>query len=347
MLDPFRALGDVLDDVPIAVPRREGHVVVHAGRIATQHRLRDARPLDEGTPIDIRHRAQARDAVRHHELRQREMLRRSLHGLVDGHHVFRDPLLQPEQRREVGAAAADLLEEARDERGRESRRLCDEPTELEPERRTLCVLRGEEASDPQIRVLGVLHIAIGPTRHAADVLEEAHAQHRGHRPQLAHRERRDALVLPHHEIDAGHVEAAVGVRDQLDGQLVYARVSSERTLAHQLRQLAIVAARQCGPDLVRLLEHYVEVVEQPVARGADGDAGGDRLGEAGVHGAQVALDGVEPREEQSAATLADGPGLRPQLLLVQPRQTPRMTRELIGSEQLSEDRIAPREPRAA
>jgi len=54
--------------------------------------------------------------------------------------------------------------------------------------------------------------ASGALRHVADVLQESHPQHGRHGPQLAHGERRDALVLAHPhigmviEIDPPHVD---------------------------------------------------------------------------------------------------------------------------------------------
>jgi hypothetical protein len=74
------------------------------------------------------------------------------------------------------------------------------------------------------------------------------------------------------------VDATLGVRDQRDRQLVDARVAGERTRG-QLRQLAVVAARQALTDLADVLADDVEVVEQPLAGGADvrvvGAAGGE------------------------------------------------------------------------
>jgi hypothetical protein len=64
---------------------------------------------------------------------------------------------------------------------------------------------------------------------------------------------------------------AFGVRDQLDRELVDARISGQRT-GRQLRQLAVEPARHARADLANVLEDDVPVVEQPFPRGGDVDA---------------------------------------------------------------------------
>jgi hypothetical protein len=59
---------------------------------------------------------------------------------------------------------------------------------------------------------------------------------------------------------------ALGVRDQRDRQLVDARVAGERP-ARQLRQLAVVAARQLSRTSRMCSCTDVEVVQQPLAAG--------------------------------------------------------------------------------
>ena len=109
----------VLDYVAVSIARRKGHPGVDPTRVSPKNRLRFAGGLHEFRPVDAADLAQARDAVGHHELRERQVLRGTLHGLLDAHHLVRDPLLEPHQRREVGPPAADLLQEARQERRRE------------------------------------------------------------------------------------------------------------------------------------------------------------------------------------------------------------------------------------
>ena len=59
----------------------------------------------------------------------------------------------------------------------------------------------------------------------AQVLDERELQHARPRPQLADRERRDALKAVEEERELRHIEAAVAVADQLDGNRVDARVA--------------------------------------------------------------------------------------------------------------------------
>ena len=150
-----RAPREVLHHVPIAVARLERHPGVHATRIATQHGFRGARRLDKLGPVDDPDFTQAGDAVGHHELREREMLCRALHGLFDAHHLVGDPLLEPEQWREIRAPAADLLEKPGQERRCERRGMVDQVFEHPGERLASRVLRSEQASDPPIGFLRV------------------------------------------------------------------------------------------------------------------------------------------------------------------------------------------------
>ena len=92
---------------------------VRARRVAAKDRFGRARALDERVQSMLGDGAKAGDGVRHHELRERQLLDGSLRRILDGHDVFRHPLLEPEQRREVGPPAANLLQEARQKRRRE------------------------------------------------------------------------------------------------------------------------------------------------------------------------------------------------------------------------------------
>ena len=271
-------LGDVgsarepLDDVAIAIARLERHAGIHARRIAAQHPFRRARSLDELRPVDAADLPQARDAVRHHELRHREMLCGALHRFLHAHHLIRDPLFDPQQRREVRAATPHLLQESREECGAQQRRVVDERVELARQRISAGVFRGEQPRHQRVGRAGVGHVGRRPQRHVPHILEKAHAQHRRHRPQLAHRQRCDALILLKHQLQHRQVEPAVRMGDQLDRDLVDPRIAVERTVTRQLRQLVVVVTRQGGTHLLDLLEDDVEVVEQPFAGGADLEA---------------------------------------------------------------------------
>jgi hypothetical protein len=61
------------------------------------------------------------------------------------------------------------------------------------------------------------------------------------------------------------------VRDQLDGDIVYARILRERSI-RELRQLLVVATGQIRPDLANVLLHDVGIVEEPVTCRTDVDS---------------------------------------------------------------------------
>ena len=69
---PLHPLCDVLDDVAIVIARPERHRRVVAARILPQKLFRGALRFDEILPVETRDRAQARDAVRDRDLRQRD-----------------------------------------------------------------------------------------------------------------------------------------------------------------------------------------------------------------------------------------------------------------------------------
>ena len=331
------ALGEPLHDVAVAVARAEGHRGVDARRIAAEDRLGEARVLDEVAPVDVPDRAQAGDAVRHDERREREALGRALHRLLDAHHVLADPLLQPEERGEVGAAAAHLLQEARQEGRRELARLVDELRQGARERGGRLFVGGEQARHPRVGFDGVGGVAASALGHVPDVLQESHAQHRRHGPQLAHGERGDPLILAHHQLERRLGESAVGMRDQLDRDLVDARIAGEGARLGKLRQLGVVVGRQRGADLGDLRGDDVVVVEQPVAGGADADPLAGDVGEVRVDALEHLLRGVEAREERAFAAT---PGAMRELRrcgTLAAGELPRMLREPVGAEQLAKD----------
>ncbi len=121
--------GNALHDVAILVARRERHALVGACGIFAQHRLHDALPLDERLPVHAGDGAQAGDAVRHHDLRQRGALGRSNSGILAAQSLVGDPLLEPDQRWDRDPTGAELVQEAGNERRGERRGLGDELVE--------------------------------------------------------------------------------------------------------------------------------------------------------------------------------------------------------------------------
>ena len=202
------------------------------------------------------------------------------------------------------------------------------------------ILRLEQTRDPCVRRLRIVHVRRRAQRHVTHVFQEAHAQHRRHRPQLAHGERRDALVLLDHELEQCGVEPAVGVGDELRGDLVHAGIARECTRTGQLWQLVVVVGGEGGPHLLHLFEHHVEVVQQPFAGRADLHAVGRHAGENGVHVAQDALRGGESREQRALATGARATARLDHHLC--PGEMPPVPCQPIRAEQLTKDHVARR-----
>ena len=129
------------------------------------------------------------------------------------------------------------------------------------------------------RVVGVAacaldprHVRVGGQARAArlqrlggqtsEVFDERQLQHAGPRPELADRQRRDALVAVDEHRELLTVDPAVAVAHQLDGHRVDPRVA--RLLARCERgQLPVVGAGQMLVDVPDLRRDQVEVVEQP------------------------------------------------------------------------------------
>ena len=263
------------------------------------------------------------------------MLRGTLHRLLDAHHFVGDPLLQPHQWREVGAPAADLLEESGEERRRERRRMMNQVVEDATELVGAQVLGGEQARDPAIGLLRVRHVGDGAQGHVADVLEIAHAQHRRHGPEFSHSERCDALIRANDQLEQGGVEPAIGVGNEFDGQLVDARIAGQRARCRELRQLVVVTAWQRRANLAYLLDDDVEVVEQPLARRADGDAIARGAAEHPVRTAQHPLRRGEASEERAPSLRTPAAWRVHDFLLAS--QMPAVPREAIRAEQLSQN----------
>ena len=84
----------------------------------------------------------------------------------------------------------------------------------------------------------------------------------GHSPQLADRERLNALIGGDEAAERRGIEMAVGMRHKSPGETEHPRIPRERSLG-QLWQLTIISRRQVLPNLADLLLHKVVVVEQP------------------------------------------------------------------------------------
>ena len=271
----IHALGELFDRVPVAIARIESHRGVETGWILAQHRFRDAQGLDEVGPAKARYRAKARDAVRHHELCQRQPSRRTLDGRLHTHGVLCDPLLEPEQGGEVGARDANLLEESREERRCHLRRMCDKVRELTPQA-SVITRGGTKTANLCVGSPGVHHVALRAKRHTSHVFEQSHAEHHRPCPELTQRQRRDALILTYHELHVLLVELALRVCDQLDRDAVDFRIPLIRP-GLELRQLVIVALRHACTNFASVLDDDEKRIEEPCTRRRDVDPARTRI----------------------------------------------------------------------
>lgn len=155
---------------------------------------------------------------------------------------------------------------------------------------------GEHAPDPVGGPLAIAAPGGDPRGDAAQVLDQRQAQHDRHGPQLAERERARGLVGGDEGTQAVDVDAAVRVRDELDGDVVDAGGPRGERVG-EARQLAAVAAGQVAPGGPDLLLDQVVVVDEPLRGGRDARAGPDRGGEQGVGVAQRELIGAQARQQ--------------------------------------------------
>ena len=130
------------------------------------------------------------------------------------------------------------------------------------QRRTTARARRENAIRPERRQFDLVQSLHRAQGHPTDALDQSKAQHGGHGPQLAHRQGGDALKRRNVEINIFLINPRLAVRDQRDRHLVDAWIARHRTVG-ELRQLAIVAAREAGPNFLQVLLHHVVVIEQP------------------------------------------------------------------------------------
>ena len=151
---------------------------------------------------------------------------------------------------------------------------------------------------------------------------------------------RGVLELADEEADVLEIEVPLGVGDQLDGQLVDAGIARERSLG-ELGQLGVVAARQVLADLDDVFLDHVEIVQEPVAGGADVHAPIGGVGERRAGFLQQPFGVVEAAEQRAGddlrAEMGGAAGRRLGDALAQ-RERPRVRREAFGAEQLAAER---------
>ena len=196
---------------------------------------------------------------------------------------------------------AELRAQPRDELGGQRGVVGDEALEgVDQLHRPGGVGRAETAR-PVVGQHELLEALDGAQRHPPHVLHQPEPEHRRQRPELADGERCHLLERGGEGADVLCVEAALGVGDETDRQVVHPGVAGERTVG-EVGQLPVVPARKVEADLGDVVPDDVEVVEQPLSGRTDVEGG--RLG--GDPGVRVLEDGERPVEP--AQQRADAPG---------------------------------------
>ena len=319
----------------VAVPRLEGHPPVDPGWIGPQRRLQTAVTLDERLPVQAPDGPQAGDAVGHGDLGQCQALVGASDRLLGVEGLVLEPCLDPVGG-PAGAFRAELLVEAGDELGGGGRKGAGERGDLCGQRLVPGQLGGVEADGPGVGCGELVEALDRAEGHPAHALHQAEPEHGRKRPELADVERGHLLEGRHEAVDDLQIESSLGVGDERGGQLVDARVSDERA-APEEGELTVVTAGQVLADLGDVVQDHVEVVEQPLASGADLPSGGS-LGEASVSVDQDPARGVEALEQGCAAT-------RSQSRLLGRGDRPGSLRQRLGTEELASQRAVEQLPR--
>ncbi|MBK9031671.1 MAG: hypothetical protein IPL61_10130 [Myxococcales bacterium] len=328
------APGDVLDDVAVAVAGGEVHRRVGPGRIAAQRALDDAHRLDEDPPVGGDQEAQAADAVADRDLIGGLGLAGLLEDLLDGLALFGQALLEPRRReRERGAVTAEAAGQLGQERIGQRRRVLDHVGQDQHDLRRIAEPDLGHPLDPAGGALAVAAAGGDRGHHPPQVLEQRQTQHDRDRPQLAEAQRRDDLVRADERAQPVAVDPPVGVRDQLEREVVDpGRVGAGGV--GEPRQLAAVGARQVQARGLDLLLDQRVVVDEPLGGRRDPAASGDRVGDQRVGVGERGLVLAEPRQQPVGAAAARD------VELVPARHLRRVAGELIDAEQLGPDRRA-------
>ena len=278
-------------------------------------------------PVESRDCPQARDAVRDRHLRQRDHPVRSRHRHFRARPVFGYPLLEPDERREVDLVAADLMQKSRDECRRERRMIVDEILERRCQRLWRFVVRRHD--------LGCHDLSASSTSSSraatrSDIRRMFSTSPRRSIVGIAHsspsESERDFLILPHEQRDVLERDVSLGVRDQLDRDVVYSRIMRERPV-RELRQLLVVASRQICPDFAECAPGRCRIVEQPVTGWTDVDLPSAAAVSRRVFFVQYSACVIEPVEQRPVAALL--PRWQQPVLS---RDVPRVLRKAIRTE---------------
>ena len=309
------APGDLFDRVAIQVAGGEIHRREDARRILAQHLVDHAHRLDEFAPVGRSQDAEAADAVADRDLVGGLPLAFRLHEPFDRLTFFREALLDPGERE--GQRRALTLQpprQLRDERTRRGRLGSRHVREYEDQASRIFFRDLGQPVCPVIRDVAVALVGGDADGDAPQVLDQRQAEHDRDRPQLAQRERSDGLVGGHEAAESRHVHAPVDVRDQLEHDVITARVS-RRWPVQEPGQLPAVRLGQVPPGRSNLLLDQIEIVEEPLAGRSDPSFCHDGRRDELVRLHQNGLVFVEPRQEPVRASLSDQPDATPRCAL--------------------------------
>ena len=318
----------LLHGPPLAIAAEKIHLPVRAGRIALQHLFDQAHRLDVLAPVDRRAHAQAGDGVRDRHLRGRLTLMFVANHRLRGRGLRREVRLDRRaDRRQTQAVLADAMQKLDDRcdvkaRGQRLRRFV--PVAFDARH----VRVGEEARAAGFERLG------GET---PEVFDERQLQHAGPRPELADRQRSDALVAVDERRELLAVDPAVTVADQLHGHGVDARIAGVLARGER-RQLPVVGAGQVLADVPDFGRHEVEVVEQPLGGGRDRLSRADVVGQRAIRVAQHARVVGEPGKDVA------GTAARARIEREARRERQRPLVEPLAAEQFVAERLLLRRP---
>ena len=281
-----RGVGNLLDRLALLVAAQEIHAAIHAGRIAPQGVFDEAHVLEVLAPVQLGTEPEAVDGVAHRHLQHALALMLAADRVLGRHllglEVRHDRLVEIRR-------AAPIL--ARPQEQLHDRRVRDAVRPYRPAVRVA------------VQQVIVRALPRSPRRHdlvgqPADIFNQGQRQHARPRPQLADRQRRDALIAVEKRLELLPIEPAVAVPDELDRHRVHARLAP-LLAGRERRQLPRVRRREIAPDVHDLRRQEVEVVEQPFRRGGDEHAGSHVAREREVGAAEHARVVREAGEDAS------------------------------------------------
>ena len=231
--------------------------------------LDDAIGLDELAPVDGAQAAEAADAVADRDLIRCLLLVFELHQLFDRQMRFRKPLFNPRQcEGQAGAVSLQSACKFRHERAAHGRRRSRHVGDDEDETLRLPLSGLHHSIGPGIGQIAFDYAGGNAYAHATKILDQRETKHDRNSPELAQLQRGNRLVGSHEAIEAVGVDPTVAVRDRFERDVVHAR-QTRREAQRQARQLPAVAPGQVPFGRADLLFDQMEVIEQPLAGGAD------------------------------------------------------------------------------